>query len=98
MPIAGFGAALITAFYMFRLIFLTFFGNPRNEKIYTHIHESPRAMTIPLIVLSVLSFAFVFTLPNINPLNGNGWFDHSLHEEISSSQNVHHIEHPELLV
>ena len=47
IPIAGFGAALITAFYMFRLIFLTFFGNPRNEKIYAHIHESPKAMTIP---------------------------------------------------
>ena len=77
IPIAGFGAALITAFYMFRLIFMTFFGNPKNEKIYMHIHESPKAMTIPLIILSVLSFSFVFTF-NINPFDAHGWFEHSL--------------------
>jgi len=77
IPIAGFGAALITAFYMFRLIFMTFFGNPKNEKIYAHIHESPKAMTVPLIILSALSLSFVFTF-NINPFDAHGWFDHSL--------------------
>ena len=75
--LAGFGAAFITAFYMFRLIFMTFFGEPKNEKIYEHIHESPKPMTIPLIVLSVLSLGIVFTF-NPNPLDAHGWFDHSL--------------------
>jgi len=43
--------AFMTAFYMFRLVFLTFFGKPRNEKI--HAHESPVLMTAPLWVLAV---------------------------------------------
>ena len=61
LPIAGFGAAAITAFYMFRLIFLTFHGNPANDEIYEHIHESPSSMTSPLIVLSILSLFFCFS-------------------------------------
>jgi NADH-quinone oxidoreductase subunit L len=47
--------AFMTAFYMFRLIFLTFFGQPRDEKAYEHAHESPRSMTWPLIILAFLS-------------------------------------------
>tara|TARA_B100000029_G_scaffold316039_1_gene308416 strand:+ start:839 stop:2896 length:2058 start_codon:yes stop_codon:yes gene_type:complete len=73
LPIAGFGAAMITAFYMFRLIFKTFYGNPKKKDIYKHIHESPIVMTGPLILLSVLSFAFAFTI-NLNPLKSTGWF------------------------
>ena len=75
LPLAGFGAAMITAFYMFRLIFKTFYGKPNNHDIYKHIHESPYVMSIPLMVLSFLSLAFIFTL-NLNPLNGHGWFTH----------------------
>ena len=75
LPIAGFGAAMITAFYMFRLIFKTFYGKPNINKIHDHIYESPLPMTIPLILLSSLSLAFVFTL-NVNPLVANGWFEH----------------------
>ena len=46
----------LTAFYMFRLIFMTFFGESRvdSEKAH-HIHESPPAMAIPLIVLAILA-------------------------------------------
>ncbi len=73
LPIAGFGAAMVTAFYMFRLIFKTFYGKPKKLKIYKHVHESPLAMTVPLIVLSVLSLAFVFTF-DLNPLHSDGWF------------------------
>ena len=75
LPIAGFGAAVITAFYMFRLIFLTFFGKPANDKVYAHIHESPFQMTFPLILLAGLSFAIFFTVPfSVNPLDNHGWF------------------------
>ncbi len=48
--------ALLTAFYMFRLYFLTFHGTYRNTELQElHIHESPRSMTIPLLILAVLS-------------------------------------------
>lgn len=48
--------SLMTAFYMFRMYFLTFHGNFRGtEKQYEHLHESPRAMTFPLIILALLS-------------------------------------------
>ncbi len=55
-------AAGITAFYMFRLIFMTFFGEPRNQEMHEMAHESPLSMTVPLIVLAILSFPVVNTL------------------------------------
>src|SRR5579872_6734479 len=48
-------AAGLTSFYMFRLIFLTFFGTERYDEHHVHVHESPKNMTIPLIVLAILS-------------------------------------------
>jgi NADH-quinone oxidoreductase subunit L len=48
--------AFLTAFYTFRLVFLAFFGGPRMPKeVAHHIHESPPVMTIPLMVLAVLT-------------------------------------------
>ena len=48
--------AFMTAFYTFRLVFLAFFGGPRMPKeVAHHIHESPAVMTVPLIVLAVLT-------------------------------------------
>jgi NADH-quinone oxidoreductase subunit L len=49
----GAAVAGMTAFYMFRLLFMTFFGQSRvDHHTEHHIHESPRSMTIPLIVLA----------------------------------------------
>ena len=49
----GFATALMTAFYMFRLVFLTFHGQPRmSHEVEHHIHESPKSMTVPLIILA----------------------------------------------
>jgi NADH-quinone oxidoreductase subunit L len=48
-------SAGITAFYMFRLVYLTFFGQPARQEVYHYVAESPTAMTVPLIVLGVLS-------------------------------------------
>jgi NADH-quinone oxidoreductase subunit L len=58
--------ALLTAFYMFRLLWLTFFGSPRmDEKVKHHIHESPWSMTGVLVVLAVLAaFGGLFSIPN----------------------------------
>src|SRR5712691_2678209 len=48
--------AFLTAFYSFRLLFLTFFGGPRmSREVAHHVHESPRVMTWPLILLAVLT-------------------------------------------
>lgn len=50
----GIAAAFMTAFYSWRLIFLTFHGESRaDEKTLAHVHESPRIMTVPLIVLAI---------------------------------------------
>jgi len=54
--VVGFITAGLTAFYMFRLLFLTFFGYCRaDEHVEKHIHESPWPMTVPLMILSGFS-------------------------------------------
>jgi NADH-quinone oxidoreductase subunit L len=54
--IVGFITAGLTAFYMFRLLFLTFFGYCRaDEHVEKHIHESPWLMTVPLMILAGFS-------------------------------------------
>jgi NADH-quinone oxidoreductase subunit L len=52
----GYITALMTAFYMFRLIYLTFYSKPRmSHEVEHHIHESPKSMTMPLVILAVCS-------------------------------------------
>ena len=54
--VIGLGGALLTAFYMFRLLAMTFMGKFRGtEEQLHHLHESPSAITIPLIILAFLS-------------------------------------------
>ncbi len=63
--------ALLTAFYMFRLLWLTFFGSPRmDEEVKHHIHESPWSMTGVLIVLALLAaLGGFFSIPHfLEPL------------------------------
>jgi len=89
-------ASLLTAFYMFRLLFLTFFGKTRasEDKIH-HIHESPQSMTIPLIVLAILSVAGGFMgVPEL--LSGSNWIDGFLSPVFAQSHELnveHHLSH-----
>jgi NADH-quinone oxidoreductase subunit L len=54
--VVGYFTALMTAFYMFRLMYLSFHGRPRmSHEVEHHIHESPTSMTGPLVVLAVCS-------------------------------------------
>jgi len=53
----GILTAGLTAFYMFRLLFLAFHGAPRYDEHAVHVHESPAKMLVPLVVLAVLSVA-----------------------------------------
>jgi NADH-quinone oxidoreductase subunit L len=59
--------AFMTAFYTFRLLFLTFFGGPRMSKeVAHHIHESPASMTLPLLILAILTViaGWAFGIPS----------------------------------
>ncbi|MCX6346134.1 MAG: NADH-quinone oxidoreductase subunit L [Armatimonadetes bacterium] len=51
--IAAVIGAFTTAFYMFRLVYKTFHGEPRNHEI--HVHESPKVMLVPMVVLATLA-------------------------------------------
>ncbi len=54
----GLSAALLTAFYMFRLLFMTFHGECRaDHHTNEHLRESPRSMTVPLVILAALAAA-----------------------------------------
>jgi NADH-quinone oxidoreductase subunit L len=52
----GYGTALMTAFYMFRLMYLTFYSPSRmSHEAEHHVHESPKSMTVPLVILALCS-------------------------------------------
>jgi NADH-quinone oxidoreductase subunit L len=55
VAIVGWVVALLTAFYTFRMIFMTFHGEPRFDPHHVHPHESPPVMTLPLIALAIPS-------------------------------------------
>jgi NADH-quinone oxidoreductase subunit L len=59
--ILGLAGAGLTSFYMFRLLFLTFFGPSRYDEHAVHVHESPKNMTVPLMILALFAL-------------GGGWF------------------------
>lgn len=87
---AGLGG-LITAVYMCRLLFVTFFGDFRGtEEQRHHLHESPAVMTVPLIVLAVLSVAGGFlNTPHFLHLGTPQWMAHFL-EPVVQNSNLHH--------
>ncbi len=74
----GLLAAILTAFYMFRLLFLTFFGKSRMDpEVEKHVHESPNVMTVPLVILAFLAFIGGYAgLPHA--LGGGAWFERFL--------------------
>jgi NADH-quinone oxidoreductase subunit L len=90
--VLGLIGAMMTAFYMFRLYFLTFSGKFRGtHEQEHHLHESPAAMTIPLIVLAIFSVigGYVGLPPVISE-------HHSFNNYLASvvtNFNVHHLEH-----
>jgi len=81
----GLVAAGLTSFYMFRLIFLTFFGKQRYDEKKVHVHESPRSMTIPLVILAICSIAGGwFAAPHL--VGGNDHFESWVHPVFASYQ------------
>jgi NADH-quinone oxidoreductase subunit L len=76
--VLGVLGSMMTTFYMFRLFYLTFMGTFRGtEDQKHHLHESPKTMTIPLVVLAVLAIVAGFIgIPHV--LGGNHWLEHFL--------------------
>ena len=85
----GLVGAAMTAFYMFRLIFLTFFGEERmGPDIGHHVHESPPAMLVPLQILAGLAVVGGYVgLPHV--LGGGAWFGRFL--ETSTGAHESHL-------
>jgi NADH-quinone oxidoreductase subunit L len=63
------GSAGITAFYMFRLWFMTFAGAPRDQERYDHAHESPKVMYIPLVILSIFAVGVAWNFFDVSLTN-----------------------------
>ncbi len=87
--VIGSVASIMTAFYMFRLLYLTFFNKFRGtEEQKHHLHESPAAMTMPLIILAVLAIVGgAISLP------GSSWLNTYLAPVIlnSAASQPHHL-------
>ena len=80
-------ASIMTAFYMFRLMYLTFFKDFRGtEEQKHHLHESPGLITIPLIILAVLA-----AIGGAINLPGSNWLNHFLEPILATKHEEHNL-------
>lgn len=80
-------ASIMTAFYMFRLMYLTFFREFRGtEEQKHHLHESPKLITIPLVILAVLA-----VIGGAINLPGSMWLNHFLEPVLVAKHEAHHL-------
>lgn len=80
-------ASILTAFYMFRLMYLTFFKEFRgSEEQKHHLHESPALLTFPLIVLAILA-----AIGGLLSLPGHSWLNHYLAPLFAKAHEAHHL-------
>ncbi|MEO5776898.1 MAG: NADH-quinone oxidoreductase subunit L [Flavobacterium sp.] len=78
-------ASIMTAFYMFRLMYLTFFKDFRGTQHQKdHLHESPSLITIPLVILAVLAF-----IGGAINLPGSNWLNHFLEPILAGKHEEH---------
>lgn len=86
--VVGSIASIMTAFYMFRLMYLTFFNSFRGtEEQKHHLHESPALITIPLVILATLAaFGGLISLP------GNSWLNKYLAPLFHTAHEEHHLD------
>lgn len=81
-------ASIMTAFYMFRLLYLTFFKEFRGtEEQKHHLHESPGLITFPLIVLAILS-----TVGGFISFPGHSWLNEYLKPIFIGAREEHHLD------
>ncbi|WP_396140322.1 NADH-quinone oxidoreductase subunit L [Flavobacterium sp.] len=78
-------ASIMTAFYMFRLMYLTFFKDFRGTQHQKdHLHESPSLITIPLVILAILAF-----IGGAINLPGSTWLNHFLEPILAAKHEEH---------
>lgn len=78
-------ASIMTAFYMFRLMYLTFFRTFRGTEAQKHhLHESPKLITIPLVILAVLA-----AIGGAINLPGSFWLNHYLEPILATKHHAH---------
>ncbi len=83
--IVGSVASIMTAFYMFRLMYLTFFREFRGtEEQKHHLHESPSLITLPLVILAALA-----TVGGLINLPGSHWLDHFIEPILKTKHEIH---------
>ncbi|MDO4728591.1 MAG: NADH-quinone oxidoreductase subunit L [Bacteroidota bacterium] len=81
-------ASIMTAFYMFRLLYLTFFNKFRGtEQQKAHLHESPSLITTPLVILAILA-----AVGGLVSLPGNSWLNHYLEPIFIGARPHHHLD------
>jgi len=87
----GFVTAGMTAFYMFRLCFMAFLGSFRGDReTWHHAHESPPVMTIPMVILAVLSVIGGYVgIPHV--LGGHNYFHEFLAPVFGEAPKVEHV-------
>jgi NADH-quinone oxidoreductase subunit L len=87
-------ASIITAFYMFRLMYLTFFKEFRGTSAQKdHLHESPSLITIPLLILAVLAL-----IGGAINLPGSMWLSHFLEPILVTKHEAHHLGSQEFML
>lgn len=92
-------SAAMTAIYMFRLYFVTFHGSFRGtEEQAHHLHEGPASMTLPLVILAVLSiFGGLLNLPGIFLHDQAHWMDHLFRHNVAGMNKLaEHAEDPNM--
>ncbi len=101
VAIVGLIAAFFTAFYMFRLVFLTFYGKPRFDEQHVHPHESPPVIWIPLVLLAIPAavIGFVGFPPDegrfhkfLEPVFSSESESHAAGEEVASLYTIQETE------
>jgi NADH:ubiquinone oxidoreductase subunit 5 (subunit L)/multisubunit Na+/H+ antiporter MnhA subunit len=92
------GGAAITAFYMFRLWYMTFSGQPRDAHKYDHAHESPKVMYYPLVVLSVFAIVVAWPITIIGDAADSSPLVHLLNQAVPEGVgSMHHPAHGTLV-
>ncbi|WP_426669225.1 NADH-quinone oxidoreductase subunit L [Mucilaginibacter sp. McL0603] len=88
MYVIGVITAMFTSFYMFRMLYLTFYGKFRGTTEQEHhLHESPPSMTVPLVALAILSIIGGFIgIPEV--LGGHHWLEHFLAPVFAASNTL----------
>ncbi|MBP9680025.1 MAG: NADH-quinone oxidoreductase subunit L [Bacteriovorax sp.] len=100
IPVAllGFAGAFLTAFYMFRMLFLTFYGEPRDHHIYDHAHDEHIGWNsnVPLLILALFTLGLFYSgsftgQGEVNLFGSkNEWFSTLIHKP--AAKNLHHFE------